>query len=194
MNKKKLVIFLLFFITLASVLTYKLSNKEHVFSEKTETKIRLKTLNFKQALERNLKSQEASLIGPTPLITMERQYTEKEIENMNELQFSTLLSDVKRKLPKKSELKNIPAHALHTTPPIIIEAGKNLGLIKEVILIHPEFQKTAIPFYEECAKDNESPTTIRALCLTNLIIINKKTKLQNYPKEIVDLAKIVTEN
>jgi len=194
MNKKMLYIFLFILVALGAFLTNRFSSKPQIFSEKTESKIQQKAVNFKQAFERKILADKQQIQNNQPLITRERQYTEKEIEMMSEGQFKDLLSEVKRKLPKKTELKTIPAHALHTTPPVIMEAGKNLGLIKEILFLHPQYQDEAIIFYEECAKDESSPTTIRALCLTNLSQFKKNTNFKNFPKEIVDLAKIVMEN
>lgn len=189
-----LYIFLFILVALGAFLTNRFSSKPQIFSEKMEGKIQQKAINFKQAFERKILTDKKQIQDNQPFITRERQYTEKEIEMMSEDQFKDLLRDVKRKLPKKTELKTIPVHALHTTPPVIIEAGKNLGLIKEIIFVHPNYKDKAVNFYEDCAKDELSPTTIRALCLTNLSQLNKYTNLKNFPKEIVDLSKIVMEN
>jgi hypothetical protein len=131
------------------------------------------------------------------LLKKERSYTEEEILKMDEETFLITLEDIKNRLPKKSDLKEIPKEALHHTPVQILNAGKNLGLIKEILKNHPDFEKSANLFYENCANDSDSPTTIRAICLTNLIISNNKSKtglqLSKYPKEIVELSKIVTD-
>ena len=126
-----------------------------------------------------------------------KNYTEEEIKNMSEENFANLISEVERRLPKKSDIKKIPEQALHHTPPLIIEAGRNLGLIKEVLNEHQTYEKKALDFYEKCASTEETPTTVRAICLTNLVVINnkngKKISTNKYPKEIVDLSKIVTD-
>jgi hypothetical protein len=134
------------------------------------------------------------------LLVRERIFTQSEIENISESDFNDLVSDIERKLPRKSDIKKIPVEALHHTPPLIIEAGRNLGLIKEILKSHESnksYEKIANSFYLKCSNSNETPTTVRAICLTNLIIIANKngTKLNTnqYPREIVDLSKIVTD-
>ena len=131
------------------------------------------------------------------VLTMERNFTQEEINRMSEAEFKSVLADIERKLPKKSDLKKIPEQALHHTPPAIIEAGRNLGLIKEIIKVHKNYETFALDFYQDCTKNEESPTTIRAICLTNLVVINRlngnKFNTAGYPKEIVDLSKIVTD-
>ncbi len=144
-----------------------------------------------------INSNVATESNSTELLKKERSYTEEEILKMDEETFLITLEDIKNRLPKKSDLKEIPKEALHHTPVQILNAGKNLGLIKEILKIHPDFEKSANLFYEKCASDSDSPTTIRAICLTNLIVSNSKNKtelqLSKYPKEIVELSKIVTD-
>lgn len=146
--------------------------------------------------KRNEEMHEVSMQNET-MLTKERNYTQEEIVRMTESEFKTVLIDIERKLPKKTDLKKIPAEALHQTPPAIIEAGRNLGLIKEIIKVHKNYETFALDFYQDCSKNDETPTTVRAICLTNLIVINQlngnKFNTNGYPKEIVDLSKIVTD-
>ncbi len=159
-----------------------------------------KTQKLKDIVAKNLlKNQE--MVERTDfdnsVINQERLYTETEIANMTESEFVNLLNDISLKLPKLSDIKKIPPQALHRTPPPVLQAGRDLGLIKEIINIHENFQSKTIPFYDECSKNIERPVPVRALCLTNLIIVKKKLGLkfnrQEYSPEILDLAKMVTE-
>jgi hypothetical protein len=131
------------------------------------------------------------------LITKERQYTEIELSEMSELQFTELLKDTQRRLPKLSDIKKIPEGALHHTPELVMEAGRNLGVIKEVLKTHESYEKVALPFYFECAKNEEGSTPVRALCLTNLIELHKKIKkplnLKDFPSQVVELSRLVTD-
>jgi hypothetical protein len=164
-----------------------------------------KQLSLKELIKQNLKAQEQmgqkSNDAPLPpgfnLLTRERIYTEEEITSMSVESFNELLSETERRLPKKADLKELPPGALHQTPPALIEAGRNLGVIKEAIKSHPDYEKLATPFYKKCSLDKDAPTTVQALCLTNLILINKKNKtginLNDYPKDVVNLSKMVTD-
>lgn len=133
----------------------------------------------------------------SPLIKQERFYTEQEINEMTEPQFQELLKSTESKLPKLSDIKKLPAGALHRTPELIMEAGRNLGLLKEVLKVHENYERTALKFYDTCAQSKERPTPVRALCLTNLIEIKKKNneKINKslYPAELLELTKMITD-
>ena len=137
--------------------------------------------------------------GPveSPLVTQERLYTEDEINRMSAENFKSLLVEVELRMPKITDIKKLPAEALHRTPEPILEAGKDLGLIKEIITRHEGYTQLAIGFYDNCAKSDERPTPVRALCLTNLALQKKKRaekiNLRDYPNQVIDLAKMITD-
>lgn len=132
------------------------------------------------------------------MLAKERIYTENEIEHMSRAEFQHTLLDIKRKLPVVSELKKIPEAALHHTPSIVLKAGRDISVVAEVAARHPEYEIDALNFYDTCARNPQGVTTVRALCLTNIIEINNKNKqttdLSIYPKEIVDLSRMVIED
>jgi hypothetical protein len=169
-------------------------------SKLTDDGVVKKASNLKELIKKNLLKQEAAEI-PDPaladVLTRERTYTELEINEMTERQFTDLLKDTLRKLPKKSDLKQLPPGALHRTPAIVIQAGRDLGVIKEVLKVHESYERAATPFYKTCAKDETGVTPVRALCLTNLIEIRKKNNedlnLKEFPNQLVELSKMVTE-
>ncbi len=157
---------------------------------------------LKNIIEKRIEKQNE--ISPTPeesqgsaLLTKERLYTEIELKEMNEGQFVELLKDTQLRLPKISDIKKLPPGALHRTPTLVIEAGRNLGVIKEILRFHESYERVALPFYQECAKNEEGSTPVRALCLTNLIEIKKKNNdtinLKEYPNQLVELSKLVTD-
>ena len=55
---------------------------------------------------------------------------------------------------------------------IALNIAVKLGLLKEVINAHEDYELEAMEFYKKCAEKEDSPTPVRALCLTNLIEIN----------------------
>lgn len=155
---------------------------------------------LKSIIQQNLAKQrelEASNTSGETVLEKERIYTEEELNEMTEENFLLLLKDTQNRLPKLSDIKKLPAGALHRTPILIIMAGRDLGLIKEILKIHESYEKVAIPFYQSCAKNAEGTTPVRALCLTNLVEIKKKNgqglKMNEYPSQIVQLSKMVTE-
>lgn len=169
-------------------------------SKLTLLKSAQKIPGLKAILEKNLAKQQAlaaEQIVPENVLEKERLYTEAELNEMSEEQFTILLKDTETRLPKLADIKKLPAGALHRTPPIIIEAGRQLGLIKEILKIHESYERVAVSFYQNCAKDSSGTTPVRALCLTNLIEIKKKKgeslNLAEYPGPIIQLAKMVTD-
>jgi hypothetical protein len=136
--------------------------------------------------------------GPTPeLLTAERIYTEEEIKNTTEQQFYEMLKETQKRLPLLSEIKQVPSGALHHIPSVVLEAGRNLGVLKEVFKYHPEYEIKAISMYNDCARAENRPMPVRALCLTNLILFSKKYNLpldlKSFPNNIVELTKLVTD-
>lgn len=157
--------------------------------------------NLQDLIKKNLAKQEELAQAPETetgsVLMQERTYTEAEINEMSEPQFEELLKDTERKLPKLSDLKKLPAGALHRTPPVVIQAGRDLGVIKEVLKVHESYERVAAPFYNSCARNEEGVTPVRALCLTNLIEIKKKNRenlnLKEFPNQLIELSKMVTE-
>lgn len=169
-------------------------------SKLTLLKTAIKVPGLKSVIEKNLAAQAAQAqeqVQNISVLESARVYTEIELKEMTEEQFSNLLKDIQSRLPKLSDIKSLPAGALHRTPTIIIEAGRDLGLIKEILKIHESYEKSAVPFYKTCAKNNEGTTPVRALCLTNLVEIKKKKgqdlNMAEYPHQIIELAKMVTD-
>lgn len=159
---------------------------------------------LKSLIQQNLAKQEelarqsaAQEAASENVLVKERVYTEQELSEMSEEKFVELLKDTTIRLPKLSDIKKIPPGVLHHTPAIILAAGRELGLIKEILKIHESYERAALPFYKSCAQNTEGTTPVRALCLTNLIEISRKNgqsiKTTGYPGNIVELAKMVTE-
>jgi hypothetical protein len=155
---------------------------------------------LKNLIAKNLAKQNAmaqAQVTDQYVLTVERVFTEKEINEMTETKFIELLKDTERKLPKLTDIKKLPAGALHRTPPIVIQAGRDLGVIKEVLKVHESYERVVTPFYKSCAKNEEGTTPVRALCLTNLIEIKKKNNqslnLKDYPERLVELSKMITD-
>jgi len=167
-------------------------------SQLTAQAVEKKASKLRTFLDKKLiKDQQESASSSTPLLDHERQFTEQEITQMTENGFEELLTEVERRLPKISDIKKIPSGALHRTPETIIEAGRNLGLVKEILISHEKFIPKAIGFYDHCAKSEERPTPVRALCFTNLVLLKKqkdeKINLKDYPPQVIDLAKMITD-
>lgn len=169
-------------------------------SQLTDGETTPRKASLKDLIKKNLEKEQATpLADPAAenVLLRERTYTEAEINQMTEPQFMQLLEDTQRKIPKQSDLKKLPSQALHRTPSIVLQAGRDLGVIKEVLKVHESYERVAAPFYKTCAKNDEGVTPVRALCLTNLIEIKKKNgenlNLKEFPNQLIELSKMVTE-
>ncbi|MBC7427281.1 MAG: hypothetical protein H7336_01635 [Bacteriovorax sp.] len=157
--------------------------------------------NLKSVIAANLQKQEEMTerkdFDDSALLDRERQYTEKEINDMPEEEFKSLVKETELKLPKLSDIKNLPPAALHRTPAPVMQAGKDLGLLKEVLKVHESYEGIAAVMYQSCAKDSARPTPVRALCLTDLIQykkkIGEKINKAEYPANLIDLTKMITD-
>lgn len=184
-------------------LEYNNNSKSYLTTKQSEENPNNPTLRvgLKSIIAGNLKKQvemfESKELKSDEILTRERSYTEAEILDMSQSQFVDLLKTIDSKLPTIADIKLLPAGALHHTPTLIIQAGKDLGLIKEVVALHKSFESDAVLFYEKCAKANDRPVPVKALCLTNLIQIKKKNNesinLAAYPKHIVELTKLIID-
>lgn len=131
------------------------------------------------------------------VLELERFYTDQEIADMSEEEFTVLVKEIELKFPKLSDIKKLPPQALHRTPAPVLQAGKELGLLKEILKVHESYERVAVGFYERCAKSAERPTPVRALCLTNFVTTKKKNgekvNLKEYPSELVELTRMITD-
>lgn len=191
----------------AGVFVYLNNKKDRELIALNETKSQLteeenapKKPGLQELIKKNLARQEEAGNNQSAqenVLMRERIYTEAEINEMSEQQFEELLKETERKLPKIADLKKLPAGALHRTPPDVIQAGRDLGVIREVLKVHEAYERVAAPFYNNCAKNNEGVTPVRALCLTNLIEIKKKNgeslNLKEFPNQLIELSRMVTE-
>jgi len=211
-NKDSLLyILLVVALSGASILLYKNGEKSRELIALNETKSQLTNQNehlqntaqkmsLKSLIKNNLTHQENNQNFNTQenLLTKERLYTQEEINSMTEEKFIELLKETELRLPKLSDIKKIPAGALHTTPPQVFQAGRDLGVLKEILKVHESYERDAIGFYKKCAKNSEGSTPVRALCLTNLIELKKKINeninLTEYPNQLRELAKLITDN
>ena len=158
-------------------------------------------IGLKSLISQNLEKQDQMIENKEfideSLLTRELTYTEIEINEMTQTQFVDLLKATELKLPSIADIGKLPAAAVHHTPALIMQAGRDLGFLKEVLKVHESYEKEAAIFYEKCAQTNERPKTIKALCLTNLIEIKKKNNevinLNKYPKDIVGLSKLIID-
>lgn len=160
-----------------------------------------KLKNLKAIIGANLKKQdemsERADFDNSSLLVRERVYTEKEIDEMTEEDFTLLVKETEVKLPRLSDIKILPPAALHRTPAPVMQAGADLGLLKEVIKVHESYESIAAQMYQRCAKDGQRPTPVRALCLTDLIQykkkIGEKINKSEYPSTLIDLTKMITD-
>lgn len=173
-------------------------SKNNLTAENTKVSVPKKLKNIIAGnLQKQSEMTERVDFANTPLVERERFYTENEINNMTEAEFVELLKTTELSLPKLSDLKELPPGALHTTPAPVLQAGKDLGLLKEILEVHAPYEKHAVGFYEKCAKNSERPTPVRALCLTNLVGLKKKSgekiNIKEYPAQLVELTRMVSE-
>lgn len=160
-----------------------------------------KKKGLKEIIAGNLQKQEEMVerkdFDDTSLLVRERVYTEAEINNMSEVEFKALLVETEAKLPTVSDIKKLPPGALHHTPAPVMQAGKDLGLLKEVLKVHESYERVAVDFYKKCALTKERPMVVKALCLTNLIEIKKKNgeklNLAAFPSDVVELTRLITD-
>lgn len=131
-----------------------------------------------------------------PVITKEIISKEK-IKRMTLAEFKAFLGSALTNIPLKEDLASITSNQAHHIPKELLEGGKKLGVIREVLSNRPEFTKSASAFYEACAKQKKAMSSFRAMCLSNLIKLarkeNKTFNLEGYNERVVELATEISD-
>lgn len=78
--------------------------------------------------------------------------------------FQQRLDEIAASLPRTSELRALSEEEVHHTPPVLLEAGEKVGEVAEALAANPALKPQAIRFYRDCAKGNETASSVRALC------------------------------
>ena len=114
-------------------------------------------------------------------------------EKWSSKELTVFLQDTKRQLPSTEQFKNLKDEHLHHTPEAITTIGIRLGKIKQQVKENEEFVPKVTEFYQDCASQIHGVTSIRALCLSNLVHLRNKTgeeiDYSLFPDKVKELAK-----
>ncbi len=110
-------------------------------------------------------------------------------------QFERRAQEIQSKLPRKADLQKLEDDQVHSIPQELLQTGRQLGQLKEMVLRYPDnpvLQERAKEFYKNCADDEGYPTSIRSLCLFNRLQLAKNSgedfDISPYPLEIKELV------
>lgn len=124
-----------------------------------------------QILKKNNKLEKSPLVfektGLTGSKTTDLRTTADIDSTLSEFDFVERIEKTLLGLPAIEELKNFSAQELHHFNPLLIEAGKKLGKIAEVLTAYPQYKNKGLEFYQRCVQKVETFTAIKALCLLN---------------------------
>lgn len=159
----------------------------------------------KKQQEQSDDSSQRSLQAPRPIenndrpstqvktVPIQRKLTQKQktaIETFRE-QAQSILD----RLPYQEDLQKLEDNQVHSIPQSLLQTGRDLGKLKELVLMYPDFQEMqqeAKIFYKDCADQEGYPTSIRSLCLFNRLQLarnhNENFDLSSYPPEIKKLV------
>lgn len=105
-----------------------------------------------------------------------------------------IMDSSKELLPHKKQMRELSDSEVHMLPYPVANAGEWLISLKEFISNHPQKVDEVLPYYMECADNDDYVDTIRALCLTHFILIHEQNYLEyeldlhDYPENIQDLV------
>lgn len=110
-------------------------------------------------------------------------------------QFKRQGEEVLAKLPYREDLQQLNDGQVHKIPESLLQTGRELGQLKELVIRYPDFKELQIEaksFYKNCADEEGYPTSIRSLCLFNRLQLAKNSgeifDISPYPLEIKQLA------
>ncbi len=111
------------------------------------------------------------------------------IENFQNIANRTL-----RSIPTIEDLQKLSDEEVHNTPTQIIEAASKIGKIASMLALDSSLKPIGIGFYEDCAKTENFPNSVRAVCYFNLkkLDLDHFKKLEPWiPKEIQRISEIL---
>ncbi|MBT3586117.1 MAG: hypothetical protein HN509_14520 [Halobacteriovoraceae bacterium] len=205
------ILSLLIFIILAGVIYYAFFNpsKKDFYAEKEAEHQKAKTLHkntrpkkdpYKNRSLKEVESDkeaEENLVEIPATVEQRRADEEKYILELEREEFETLGRRTISKMPLKKNIRKNSHGEVHSIPEATMEAGRQLARLKKILLKRPEFIPQGLKNYYQCANQNDIPTSIRALCLTNFVQfkrqIGESVDMKKYPKDVVRLAKLALE-
>jgi hypothetical protein len=78
-------------------------------------------------------------------------------------------------IPTTSDLRALPAKDIHHTPKTLVDAAVSIGEVADAIEKDPSLAPQGIEFYGKCARKDGSSISARAVCLSNLRELARKT-------------------
>lgn len=119
-------------------------------------------------------------------------------DHLSEEELTQILKKALVIIPKKAEIQQLSAQQVHTIPHEVALAGEFFAELKELLSKRADLEVPAFNYYRQCAQSDDYVDSIRALCLTNMIIINSTNQqteldLSDYPENIINLAQAALE-
>ncbi len=96
--------------------------------------------------------------------------------------------------PTKAHLKELDSQAVHIIPPEIKIAGEFLSKLIPSMRQNENYKAEGYIFLQKCSKNDDFPTTVRALCFSHYAREAKDRgdtiSASGVPKQVIDLANI----
>jgi hypothetical protein len=195
-NSKLLIIGLLCF-TLVGVISFKDKLFNGEVANPTVKKTIAPTPKGNEGHEHH-KEKKTSMVRPMNDHKVPERKTFKNLKEKEEkivVQFQDQRDDLIKHLPLVSDLQKLDDGEAHHITPGLLQTGKRLSRLKELVLKYPKvkpLQEEANEFYETCAGDSEFPTSIRSLCLFSRLQLAKNREesfdISPYPLEIKQMV------
>lgn len=107
-------------------------------------------------------------------------------------QFKEVTEYAFRSIPTIEALQALDASEVHDMPEKLNQAGIALGRVAQAIQDHPELANEGMDFYKRCAKTDDFPSSVRALCYFSLKGLGAAHHVEiaegDYPAEVRELA------
>jgi len=116
------------------------------------------------------------------------------------LSFEKILLEAQKTLPTRKQMESLSdAELMHDVPATVVEAAALIGQLKATVDRDEALADEAGSFFLECAKSAQVLTSIRALCLTNLLHLAEShiavdmVGVSEIPNEVIDLSSRLRE-
>lgn len=121
----------------------------------------------------------------------------REFDKADKKEIQTFLNKGYSQFPKQKDLQKKTSGQVHFIPVEIKLTGEFISKIVQTSRQNSKFKAEAYPFFANCARDGQLPTTVRALCLSHYLRWAKdkgdKIDTTGLPKRVIELSNLTLQ-
>lgn len=121
----------------------------------------------------------------------------RDFSNSTNKEIQSFLNEGYAQFPKQKDLQKKSQGQVHFIPVEVKLTGEFISKVVTTSRSNKQFKDEAYPFFSKCARDEELPTTVRALCLSHYLRWAKdkgdKIDTAGLPKKVIELSNLTLQ-